>query len=506
MKIIHITVFILLLLITAPAMASNRKSLTERVSEAVATQTQTSTPTVTPTSTMEKYSDEYYSNGQISVEYKRNSSGLVSRINYYNRYSYVTSYIISKKWDLQGNILSDTEYYVNRTGKYREYHNEYSYDDRGNKLTSSYTYADGSKGYSSVMEYDERNRLIRRTEKDPDGKITNIDKDFEYDDENNLIAFVSYDEEGQFKSRYHARFEKGVRVEYWETDQNGNIIDKGTCDPVFGEIIVREYISGEKKYVSYTNYREDYYEEDRRLITDGRRYVTRYNFKGERLRSDGYTKSQESTDWNYDYSTEYSTNDSGSIIENRKYSDGSTYYSEQDQNGNLLLSRMTRSDGSFFFAYSRVYDNAGNLIRENSLNEDGTTEYYTLYEQGRKTRKNTLTERGTIQSYETYEYNSDGKQSRINTYYSDGTLKKYELYGYHENGKTAYNTEYDRNGMKKYEFIYDENGEMTYYASYNEGKLSSEFHYRTLSDGTKQRKWNYYYDGKLFTEGEWENE
>ena len=458
-----------------------------------------------------KYENEYYSNGEIKVEYEFNSDGFVSRINYYNRYGCVTRYEIPEKWDSDGNILQDMEYYPGRSDAYSVYQNTYAYDKRGNVIRSSFVRKDGTAGSITESEYDDNDHVLWRMQKDSGGKVLSIHRNHQYDADDHLIGYESFNENDEPDGSYRAVFENGVRTESTTTDAEGNITDRYTYDPVYGDELSWQYGSGGSyRYEEIYTYSDTYYETDWKSLFYGDRQVTRYNRDGTFVKTDGYVLDKASGEWVYDYTTEHDKNAAGNTVERTRYADGSVCERELDSNGRMILSTRTKEDGSFWYAYSYEYDAEGHEIRSNSFREDGSIDSYSLseYDQNgyEKTHK-TYEANGQYCYGFSYEYDSEGRTVRSSQISEDGTVKSYTVYEYDEKGQTTRDTSYRADGSVN-SFTEYEQGERSHYIYYRDnGNKWSETFYRTLPDGTRQSKETTYNDdGSVKEEGDWENQ
>ena len=371
--------------------------------------------------------NEYYANGKIKIEYLYNSEGLISRINYYNRYGIVTSYEIPEKWDQNGNVLQDTDYRPFDTGKYSRYQDFYTYDERGNQLSLFYTYADGSNGYTTLTQYDENDHVVSGTQKDPDGKIIGTSGQYQYENDK-ITGYTSYDANGQLKETVRSVYQDGVLIESTSYDPSGRIINKYTYDPIYGDNLTSEYESDGYKYEEITTYSEAYYETDWRSLSSGYRQVTRYTPEGREIKRENYRRETAKAEWTYESTTEYSTSSSGNVVEQTTYADGSKHYDEKDQNGNSILSKTINADGTFNYAYAYEYDSKGRILRTNRLKENGEIETYTLYEYnsaGLESKSICYHADGSFYYGSTSEYNGAGQKIRENSLEADGSVKSY---------------------------------------------------------------------------------
>ena len=431
--------------------------------------------------------NEFFPNGKLKKEFEFNDAGNVSKTTFYNRYGVITSYYVAEEWDANGNITRQTEVYPNNTGKYRSYNYIYSYDERGNEISWSYTYADGSAGHRGTAEYDSKDHVLTRSGWNEKGEISYIHKNFQYDTEDHVISYASFNAEGVLQYNYHAVFENGIRVESTETDSAGKITEKYTYDPTYGDNLSSSYAGSDgARYESFWRYYSDYYEEDWRSLKYGNRTVTQYSAAdGNVIKEEGYIRENTSSEWVYDSTSKYFVNQAGNSVKDTTYADGSTYRRIQDENGNIIYSKSINADGSFFYAYSHEYDSQGRNIRSTRLTEEGNTDTFTLYD-----------------------YDNQDRQILSTTYKADGSFDHSYEYIYDSKGNIVRENRLDENGRTKsyYCYEYDDNGNYTYRGSFRaDGTKSHEVYYRTLSDGTEQHKYLWYNsDGSLREEEDWE--
>ena len=458
--------------------------------------------------------NEYYPNGKLKKEYIYNDEGNLSRVNYYNRYGYMTSYEISLEWDQSGNVLRNEEHYPNNTGKYAVYYNTMVYDGNGNCIRSSYTYADGTPAETyTENQYDNEGRRIARTDYNTDGSIKGYAVDYVYDQDKHLLGYTSLDADRNVQWVYKAVWNNGIRIEYTDTDTQGKVTSHSVYDPDYGDIISSYYIDDYdgREYTNEYVYHDNYYESTWTDTSYGSRYTTWYNPDGTATREEYFRQNKSTGEWVHESLTEYSVSAAGNKVENRTDQDGSRYYIERDGNGNAIVSRNYAADGTYEYGYVMQYNDQGQEIRSERYDANGTLEYYTVYEydsngnqsktvfyhadgsfdfgysyeydaNGNVIRDNRLDENGGIRSYTIKTYNSDGLCIREDNYSADDQLETYELYEYDGNRDYSHTVTYRADGTKSWE---------TYY--------------RVLDDGTRQRKsYSYNSDGSLYKEYDWE--
>ena len=486
----------------------------------------------------DKPGDEYFSNGKIKKKVEFDAAGNVQRVLSYNRYGIVKRITESEAWDRDGNILRETYYFPNDSAGEKNI-TSYTYDERGNVLTSeTVRKSDGTLVDKNDYTYDESDRLQKAVLYNEAGEIENYTVDYVYDANDNIISSRLLKPDGQTDSYIQNVWKNGVKVESYTTDPNGKIISRNTYDPVYGDILSNagSYDNGER-YTSQYTYYEDNYETDWRNYGSGYRHVTLYSADGNRIKVTIYKAKKNTDEWKEDSYTLYSTNEAGHTISEEHSANGSVRVAEQDGTGNLITSVMYKSDGSFDYAYTYEYDSMGQQIRGNRLYEDGSLESYSLYEydssgkksknmtykgngsfwygysyeydgEGQTVRENSLNADGTVESCKLFQYNEKGKKIQVAEYDGDGKLKSYEQTEYDQDGKEIRTTKYDADGVYagSYEYEYDEYGDRTHYVSYGKDKMKSyEYYYRTLEDGTRQSRSVWYNaDGTVREEKDWE--
>ena len=512
----------------------------------------------------QKYKNQYYADGKLKAEYLFDAAtGNVSRLNRYNRYGEISNYEIYNQWDSDGNVLQEIDFYPRNSGKYRETTYLYSYDDVGNCITWSTTYKDGSTGEKGIKTYDINGNCLTSKSFDPDGSTTS-NYVYTYDESDHISSRISLSPEGnkvttdcdyhysgdhctaytvlnandQVERYYQAIWQDDILVKRTEVDTSGNEIESWTYDLFYGDVLSAKYSDDTgNRYEQHYIYGADSFEEDFRSLSYGNRTVTTYNTKEERLREESYTLDSSSQTWVYESTAKYSLNAKKQTEIERQYADKSKFIRILDDNGMTVLSKSYKADGSLWYAYSYEYNEKGQEIRQNSLDENGRMGNYTIFEydakgnrskemtykadgtyyyghsyvyneNGQIIRSDNLDENGETDEYTISEYDTQGNKIKTLTYKADGTYYNGHAYVYNEKGQRIRDNKLTEDGnIESYSVSeYDEDGNKTLEIDYgSNGLKKSEIRYRK-KDGVRQWKWIYYNsDGTIEKEREWEN-
>ena len=297
-------------------------------------------------------------------------------------------------------------------------------------------------------------------------------------------------------------------MESTEKDTQGKILGHSVYDPEFGDLLKSEYTIEGRSYLDSYSYYPDSYVEDWRDLTDGSRYIWEYASNGKKTKEKNFQQNSRTQEWILKSTTEFSVNEAGNDTEETTNADGTKRYAERDENGNVILSRGYKADGSLDYGYSYQYNDRGQEIRSDKLDSKGKTEYYVISEydengnrikhvfyhpdgsfdfgytyqynsDGQQIRENKIDANDRIKSYSIYEYDSAGNRVREDNYNADGQLETYKIYEYDGTGLYTHSIEYRANGTKRWETFYRTSEEGEYqskYISYNEdGTIYKEY-------------------------------
>ena len=187
----------------------------------------------------------------------------------------------------------------------------------------------------------------------------------------------------------------------------------------------------------------------------------------------------------------------GNCVRNELYnSDGSLGHynlNEYDSSGNCIKSEAYSSDGSLFGCYKFEYDSNGNQIRAEGYGSDGTLLGYVLYEydsDGNRTKDEYYDSDGILQYYTQNQYDSSEKLLREENYDSNNSLQSYVLYEYDSNGNCTMEDVYNSGSPHQTcVYAYNENGEKVMLQFYEDDKL---LYYVDLNDAGE---WEYHVVG-----------
>ena len=172
------------------------------------------------------------------------------------------------------------------------------------------------------------------------------------------------------------------------------------------------------------------------------------------------------------------------------------------ENGNLSGYQVVayREDGELDSV--QIFDTAGNCVRNELYNSDGTLLGYVLYEydsDGNRTKDEYYDSDGILQYYTQNQYDSSEKLLREENYDSNNSLQSYVLYEYDSNGNCTMEDVYNSGSPHQTcVYAYNENGEKVMLQFYEDDKL---LYYVDLNDAGE---WEYHVVGD--TPEEWQKE
>ena len=163
------------------------------------------------------------------------------------------------------------------------------------------------------------------------------------------------------------------------------------------------------------------------------------------------------------------------------------------ENGNLSGYQVVayREDGELDSV--QIFDTAGNCVRNELYNSDGTLLGYVLYEydsDGNRTKDEYYDSDGILQYYTQNQYDSSEKLLREENYDSNNSLQSYVLYEYDSNGNCTMEDVYNSGSPHQTcVYTYNENGEKVMLQFYEDDKL---LYYVDLNDAGE---WEYHVVG-----------
>ena len=163
------------------------------------------------------------------------------------------------------------------------------------------------------------------------------------------------------------------------------------------------------------------------------------------------------------------------------------------ENGNLSGYQVVayREDGELDSV--QIFDTAGNCVRNELYNSDGTLLGYVLYEydsDGNRTKDEYYDSDGILQYYTQNQYDSSEKLLREENYDSSNSLQSYVLYEYDSNGNCTMEDVYNSGSPHQTcVYAYNENGEKVMLQFYEDDKL---LYYVDLNDAGE---WEYHVVG-----------
>ena len=141
----------------------------------------------------------------------------------------------------------------------------------------------------------------------------------------------------------------------------------------------------------------------------------------------------------------------------------------------------------------QIFDTAGNSIRNELYNSDGTLLGYVLYEydsDGNRTKDEYYDSDGILQYYTQNQYDSSEKLLREENYDSNNSLQSYVLYEYDSNGNCTMEDVYNSGSPHQTcVYTYNENGDKVMLQFYEDDKL---LYYVDLNDAGE---WEYHVVG-----------
>ena len=163
------------------------------------------------------------------------------------------------------------------------------------------------------------------------------------------------------------------------------------------------------------------------------------------------------------------------------------------ENGNLSGYQVVayREEGELDSV--QIFDTAGNCVRNELYNSDGTLLGYVLYEydsDGNRTKDEYYDSDGILQYYTQNQYDSSEKLLREENYDSNNALQSYVLYEYDSNGNCTMEDVYNSGSPHQTcVYAYNENGEKVMLQFYEDDKL---LYYVDLNDAGE---WEYHVVG-----------
>ena len=163
------------------------------------------------------------------------------------------------------------------------------------------------------------------------------------------------------------------------------------------------------------------------------------------------------------------------------------------ENGNLSGYQVVayREDGELDSV--QIFDTAGNCVRNELYNSDGTLLGYVLYEydsDGNRTKDEYYDSDGILQYYTQNQYDSSEKLLREENYDSNNSPQSYVLYEYDSNGNCTMEDVYNSGSPHQTcVYTYNENGEKVMLQFYEDDKL---LYYVDLNDAGE---WEYHVVG-----------
>ena len=160
------------------------------------------------------------------------------------------------------------------------------------------------------------------------------------------------------------------------------------------------------------------------------------------------------------------------------------------ENGNLSGYQVVayREDGELDSV--QIFDTAGNCVRNELYNSDGTLSHYNLNEydsSGNCIKSEAYSSDGSLFGSNKFEYDSNGNQIRAESYSSDGTLLGYVLYEYGLAGNKAQEKYYGADGKLDYVYEYDLNGNLKEAESYGlDGQINNLYEYNANGNAVKK--------------------
>ena len=172
------------------------------------------------------------------------------------------------------------------------------------------------------------------------------------------------------------------------------------------------------------------------------------------------------------------------------------------ENGRLTGYRVETYDHGEHIA-TDIFDTAGNNIRNEIYNSDGTIYAYDQYEydsKGNRILEEYYDPDGTLRSFAKIEYDSSGNGIKVEVYDSAGTLQEYYRKEYDPNGNCTKWELYNSNGtLQEYRLNeYDSNGNLTKSKLCNSDGTLQEYEQNEYDSNGNCTKWELYNsDGTL---------
>ena len=195
----------------------------------------------------------------------------------------------------------------------------------------------------------------------------------------------------------------------------------------------------------------------------------------------------------------------GNNIRNEIYNSDGTIYGydqyEYDSKGNRILEEYYDPDGTLRSFAKIEYDSSGNGIKVEVYDSAGTLQEYYRKEydpNGNCTKWELYNSNGTLQEYRLTEYDSNGNLTKSKLCNSDGTLQEYEQNEYDSNGNCTKRELYNSDGTLQ-EYVlkeYDVTGYLKRVEQYDGDTGMIYFAYELDSDGNEVKR-EIYTDGRL---------
>lgn len=504
--------------------------------------------------------NQYFNDGKLYIAYDYNDQGYLAWVTTYNRFGKMIESWTALEFDEAGNAIRYKIVRPGSTGNYYEVPYEASYDERGNQIGYSYTYRDGTFGGRYEITYDQDNHKVTTYSYNRHGEVSSITTDYVYNDSDQVVSYTSRNADGSEKSHYEAEWSGSVRVHSKTTAPDGSLISEYTMDPIYGDTLIWHHQDEDGYTDSVITYGQDGYEEDyqyhytsgtysdyhaleqydtlgrnvKRTYLDefGREEGTTYTEYGDNGK---YTETYYST---YNTHTVYEYDEFGREVMTRYYSDDGSYdyiqYSEYDDLGRRIVAKEYDLNGNLNNYTEYEYDEQDRIIRSTTYNANGSKSYESLNtydasgkstnvfisyysdgsysvseddENGNTAKRTSYNAAGEMESYTLYERNEKGRATKEWEYNSKNELTSYSVYQYNEYGDYTDWVVYDADGGVKhrYAYEYDSMGRRTKYTSYGSNDVISYVtEYRYDADGTQHQKTDFYRDGVLNREGEWD--
>ena len=229
------------------------------------------------------------------------------------------------------------------------------YNQYGNELFEVSYYPYSGYSYAYYFEYDENQNLIFLASKSDDWEYKTL---YKYDENNRPIwrsspdgiAKIEYDDRGNVIKRQASY---GAVYEY-EYDSNNNVV-KSTYINEYGEVRYAETFAYDAKGQLIQMTRED----NDFVAPFSYVYTYTYDEDGNLLVEDRVLSNGHNSRYEYTYDA------GGDLIKKIEKTSSRTviYTWEYDKNGNEILEKRCFGDGTRDYMRSKIYDEAGNLIK-----------------------------------------------------------------------------------------------------------------------------------------------